>query len=171
MDTNVAITVFVGGLFLAALVAIVGGFLHTRRERVLTHQDRMKALDLGREIPGDAVTARMELGSVVSFHNNKVESSGDNEGGSRAISQKAFSTALWVAFWGFLAAAQSVSIGQGPAIVAVAVAIAVSAGAIGVTSVICGTILAVHTSSSHTSRAPGKMLIDSDELDVASRRG
>ena len=53
--------------------------------------------------------------------------------------RKCFSTALWVAFWGFAAAA---GLGGADVNAGVAYAIASSAGAIGVTAIICGTVLA-----------------------------
>jgi len=40
-----------GGTFLVCLVAIIVGFLQSRQMRLLTHQERMKALELGREMP------------------------------------------------------------------------------------------------------------------------
>ena len=45
-DLTFLVLVF-GGMILIGLVAIVGGFLHSRRERLLTHQERMKALEQG----------------------------------------------------------------------------------------------------------------------------
>jgi hypothetical protein len=42
---------FLAGLFVVALVGIAGAFLHYRQERLLGHQERMRALELGREIP------------------------------------------------------------------------------------------------------------------------
>jgi len=47
-------------MILLALVGIVGGFLHYRRERLLTHKERMKALELGAELPDDVATARIK---------------------------------------------------------------------------------------------------------------
>ena len=51
---------FAGMLGLIALVAIVGGFLHYRRERLLTHAERMKALELGRTLHLDVVAEGVE---------------------------------------------------------------------------------------------------------------
>src|SRR5262245_13798842 len=85
-------------LTLLGLVAIVGGFLHSRRERLLTHQERMKALELGRDLPDDAATARLKatFGAAA----------GGNESKGESLARKCFSTALWIGFWGFLAASQ-----------------------------------------------------------------
>src|ERR1022692_4591955 len=51
-STNLLYSVL-GSVVLIIVVAIVGGFLHSRRERLLTHAERMKALELGREMPDD----------------------------------------------------------------------------------------------------------------------
>jgi hypothetical protein len=170
----------IGASVLVGLVAIVGGFLQTRRERLLTHQERLKALELGREIPDDAATARLKAACGVTSSGENRDSSGENrdssgnsEGASGALSGKCFSTAFWVAFWGFVFAGQA-GIGLGgtpPGATAVAIAIAVSAGAIGVTAMICGTILAMRTPTSRARSATGKTEIESDALDVVSRRG
>jgi hypothetical protein len=161
----------IGALVLLGLVAIVGGFLQTRRERLLTHQERLKALELGREIPDDVATARMKVAGGITSSGEKADSSDNGEGATGALSRKCFSTAVWVAFWGFLAASQN-SLTQSPtATIAVAIAIAASAAAIGITAVICGTILAVRTSTSRDQRATRKAEIERDALDVVSRRG
>lgn len=165
------LVLIIGNGVLIALVAIIGGFLQTRRERLLTHQERLKALELGREIPDDAATARMRVAWGVTSNGEKTASGDDNERSTGSLSRKAFSTAIWVAFWGFLAASQSTSIGHPPADMAVAIAIAASAGAIGITSAICGTILAMRATNPGASNTISKSAIDSDALDVVSRRG
>ena len=148
-----------GGTFLIALVAIIGGFLHHRRERLLSHQERMKALDLGREMPDHVSTARIKaaLGTL---------SSGHDEDESGSLARKCFSTALWVAFWGFLAASQGGWVNH-----AVAGAVAASVGAIGVTAIICGTILAFRPPAAATLRPVSKPAVEADALDVVSCRG
>ena len=148
-----------GGTFLIALVAIVGGFLHYRRERLLSHQERMKALDLGREMPDDVSTARIKaaFGTLSSGH-------AEDESGS--LARKCFSTALWVAFWGFLAASQGGWVNH-----AIAIAVAASVGAIGVTAMICGTILAFRPPAETTPRPVSKPAVEADALDVVSCRG
>jgi hypothetical protein len=164
-------TLVIGALVVVGLVAIVGGFLQARRERLLTHQERLKALELGREIPDDGATATARALSGAAS-DGKRESSGSSGEASGSLSRKCFSTALWVAFWGFLFAAQSDSVpGRSPTGTAVAIAIAASVGAIGVTAMICGTILASRTPIVRDQRATGKPEFDSDALDVVSRRG
>jgi len=147
----------VGGAFVVCLVTIVGGLLQSRRTRFLTHQERMKALELGREIPDDAVPA----------------SGGENK--SESLSRKCFSTAFWVGFGGFVAAASqgfTPAASLGIAGHGIAIAIAASTGAIGVTALICGTILAARTPSAPARRvASNKPGIESDALDVVSSRG
>jgi hypothetical protein len=152
------ILVLICGMTLLGLAAIVGGFLHYRRERILTHQERMKALELGRELPDDAATARIKATFGVG--------SSDDEGGSQSLARKCFSTALWVGFWGFLAASQGGWVHTG-----IAVAIAGSVGAIGVTAMICGTILAMRMPSAPPPGVATKSVIESDAFDVVSSRG
>jgi len=161
----------IGAGVVVGLVAIVGGFLQNRRDRLLTHQERLKALELGREVPDDVATARMKVAWGVASRDKQADSGDDDEGASGALSRKAFSTAIWVAFWGFLAAGQSVSVGRSPVITAVCIGIAASTGAIGVTAVICGTILAMRTPKSGSSGVTRKAEFEGDALDVVSRRG
>jgi hypothetical protein len=160
-----------GGIVVIPLVAIIGGFLHYRRERLLTHQERLKALELGRELPDDAATARMKVAWGVASKDRKTDLKDENETSSAALSRKAFSTALWVAFWGFLAASQGPTLGHSPASMAVAIAIAAATGAIGVTVAICGTILALRPPGVPDATVVDKRFLESDALDVVSRRG
>jgi hypothetical protein len=152
----VVLTLF-GGMTLLGLVGIVGAFLYRRRERLLTHQERMKALELGRDLPDDSATGRLKA----------IFGAGSSgaEGENRSLARKCFSTALWVAFWGFIFASQA-----GWNHTGISVAIACATGAIGVTAMICGTILAVHERLSSTV-AVAKPYIESDAFDVVSRRG
>jgi hypothetical protein len=161
MDMNMANLLYavLGGVVLISLVAIIGGFLQCRRERVLDHRERMKALELGRELPDDAATARIKAAFGVPWGDNK----GDGEG---SPARKCFSTTLWIAFWGFLAAGQA-----GAGHHAVAIAIAGSVGAVGVAGMICGTILAFRAPAAPTSRPISKPAIDADAFDVVSCRG
>ena len=168
----------IGAGVLIALVALVGGFAHTRRERLLTHQERMKALELGRDIPDDAATARMKVAWGADSAAEKADSRGQkadartsNEITSGTLSRKCISTAVWVAFWGFLFAGQNNVTNSTPSAMAVSIAIAASAGAIGVTAVICGTILAMRTPAAGTQTRSLKKEFESDALDVVSRRG
>src|SRR5262249_28826690 len=144
---------------LISLVAIIGGFLQCRRERLLDHQERMKALELGRDVPDNAATARIKAAFGAPWGENK----GDGEG---SPARKCYSTTLWIGFWGSLAAGQA-----GAANPAVAIAIAGSVGAVGVAGMICGTILAFRAPASSTPRPITKLAIDADAFDVVSCRG
>jgi hypothetical protein len=157
-DAVSVIFAVLGGSILVALVSIVGGFLHYRRERLLTHKERMKALEMGRELPDDAATARIRaaFGTL---------SSGDKAGESDSLPRKCYSTALWVAFWGFIGASQGGWVNQ-----SVAIAIAASVAAIGVTAFVCGTVLAARTPAGPTATVYKKEHIDADAFDVVSRR-
>ena len=160
METSTTTIILAIGAWmtLLGLVAIVGGLLHYRRERLLTHQERMKALELGRELPDDAATARIKA----AFGDDK----SDDKAESRSLARTCFSTALWVGFWGFLAASQG-----GWANTGIAIAIAGSAGAIGVTAMICGAILGMRESPASPTAVAAKSVVESDAFDVVSSRG
>jgi len=150
-----------GFVFVMSLVPIIGGFLHARRERTLVHSERMKALDLGRELPDDVATARINA----AFGNTSASVEG---GGGESLSAKCFSTAFWVAFWGFAAAA---GLGGSQVSTGVAYAIAASAGAIGVTAMICGAVLGARAPVAALPGRVPKPRIEDDALDVVSCRG
>jgi hypothetical protein len=160
MNSNDAIALGIVSIFLVTIIPIVGGLMYARRERLLTHAERIKALELGVELPDGAAPRAMKT----------VSSRTVADGGTTdSLAPKCFSTALWVAFWGFAAAA---GLGGAEVSTGVAYAIASSAGAIGVTAVICGTVLAsrataVGQMNRYAKRAPA----DADEFDVVSCRG
>jgi hypothetical protein len=165
------IVLIVASGFLIGLVSIIGGFLQSRRERLLTHQERMKALELGRAVPDDERTRRQKaaLGIASSDQEAVATAPSGDERENKDLARKCFSTAFWVGFWGFLAAG-----GQGGAQrpeVAIAIAIAASAGAIGVTAMICGTVLALRTPSERAPMAVSKPVIDRDAFEVVSHHG
>jgi hypothetical protein len=147
-------------VFTIAIVPIIGGLLHAHRERQLTHLERMRALETGQQLPGDAAAARIKAAS------GPLAESSDRA----ALARKCYSTALWVAFWGFITATSHGSIGIHTG---VAQLIAASVGVIGVTAVICGTILAVRVpvAGQPASAACSKPPIDADAYDVVSSRG
>jgi hypothetical protein len=161
----------IGGGVLIGVVSIIGGLLQARRERILTHQERMKALELGRAMPVDEGTEPFKATSGTVSSDVEAVVTAPSVEGSQGVSlaRKCFSTAFWVGFWGFLAAG-----GQGGAPnpeVAIAIAIAAAAGSIGVTALICGTILATREPSARAARAASKPYVESDAFDVVSRRG
>jgi hypothetical protein len=134
----IVICSIVGGLILVSLVSIIGGFLHSRRERLLVHAERMKALELGRDMPDDPATMRMKA----IFPAEKPEESASqptSPAEPKSLAAQCYSTTGWVAGCGLLFAAWSSMPGGHSG---VAYAIAGAAGAVGVTGMICGTILA-----------------------------
>jgi hypothetical protein len=162
MSDNEAIAFGIGMLFLLSIVPIIGGFMYARRNLLLTHAERMKALELGVELPDHAATARIKAAQA--------QSPPLDERGKDSLARKCFSTALWVAFWGFGAAA---GLGGAEVSAGVAYAIASSAGAIGVTAVVCGTVLAWRPiAASHYADVNAKLVNhDADAYDVVSCRG
>jgi hypothetical protein len=162
MNTNDMIALGIGVVFLLSIIPIVGGFMYARRGLLLTHAERMKALELGADLPDHAAAARIRAALG--------QSTADDDGGKDSLTRKCFSTALWVAFWGFAAAA---GLGGADVNAGVAYAIASSAGAIGVTAIICGTVLAArqapvgHDANNHSKLATE----DADAFDVVSCRG
>jgi hypothetical protein len=158
-SSQILLGLLLASLLLVSLVAIIGGFLHYRRERLLTHQERMKALEVGRELPDDPATAQTKAifgGS----------SSADDGGANESLPRKIVTTMLWVAFWGFLFGGPA-----GAANHAVAIAMAASVGAIGVAAMICATILAMRPPAAEAMSTTSKPHIESDAFDVVSRRG
>lgn len=163
METNVHLIVgmVLSCVVLIRLVAIVGGFLHFRRERLFTHTERIKALELGRSLPDDVASARIKA-ALGSSSNTEV-----NE--ENALSRKCYSTALWVAFWGFIAASNHTGSGLSTG---VALAIAASTGVIGVTAVLCGAYLATRLPQpSPTHFNNYKTASEANAFDVVSSRG
>jgi hypothetical protein len=160
--TDLIPIIVIAGMVFLGLIAIVGGFLHSLRGRHLLHQERMKALELGRELPDDVKSTGIEVAEAAG--------SRGAEGGAPALARKCFSTAFWVALVGFIFASQGAWANQGVAIV-IPIAIAASAGAIGITAMICGTILATRTPPGPAPGASTKAFVESDAFDVVSRRG
>src|SRR5436190_1496624 len=100
VDTNEIAVMVLGGVFVVALVSILGGFWHVRRERLLTHAERMKALELGREVPDSAAVARIKAAFGAS-------SQADEDGGAWSPARKCFGVALWVPIGVALVATQA----------------------------------------------------------------
>ena len=127
------------GSMLVGLVAVGGGLLHARRGRLFAHEERMKALELGRELPEDAAA-----------QNRRASGSG------KPMATQCYEATGWISGSGFLFAFMS-SPSQ-----AVAVAIAVSAGTVGIAGMICGTVLAARTTE--PGRDPIKPRFDPEGL-------
>ena len=156
---------FFGGLFLLGFVAIVGGFLHARRERLLVHAERMKALEMGRELP-DADTGAAERRKAQSDAHIEALVNADKPD-SRSAARKCFSVAVWVpvgcAIFGVY---------RGQSIVPW-----VATASISVAALICGTFLSMHRPAAKSAPYAGfnglvsKPSMDPDAFDVAGRRG
>jgi hypothetical protein len=159
MNSNDVIVVIAADVFLLAVIPIVGGLMYARRERLLTHAERIKALELGVAFPDEAATDRRKAGMG--------QAQAEADGSRESLARKCFSTAVWVAFWGFAAAA---GLGGAAVSAGVAYAIAASAGAIGVTAVICGTVLARSVAPAARDLAKHQS-DDADAFDVVSCRG
>jgi hypothetical protein len=147
MPTEVFLFAVIGGGGLIALIAIVGGFLGSRRQQQMAHMERMKALELGREIPDEIGVARAKAVA--------------DAAGEKSYAGKCFSTTGLACFWGFLFAVGAAAKEGGDAPGA-AYAIAAAAGAVGVTGLICGTVLAARTPAS--AGAPVKARYDHDGI-------
>lgn len=151
---------------LVGIVAIAGHFSSVRRDRMLTHEERMKALELGRDI-GPALGSAALVKSASGDQNDGGDTVG--LGSSDALARKCFSTAVWVAFWGFVAASQSHMVGPpGQYKWAVSIAIAAAVGSIGVTAMICGAVIASRSSPAPSTRglATDKPVVDRDAFET-----
>ena len=134
----ITIVSFIGGGTLLALIGSIGGFLHYRRERLLMHTERMKALELGRELPDDAETARIKAASQA----KQARQAGRVETVEKSLATQCYSTTGYICGSGFVFAWLAGS-NQ-----AVAVALAAATGAVGVAGMICGTVLAAKSTES-----------------------
>lgn len=148
-DFNIAVLVAIAVVAVLAIVVALPVVLNMRqaaRDREFQHAERLKALETGRPMPGEGASR----GSV----------SGAGVG-------------VWVPIGVFaiaLAATQTLENSQ-----AAAVAAWVSAGCVGVTGVICGTILTLHNAMREGRAdgppAPAKPFFEEHEIDTVSRRG
>jgi hypothetical protein len=160
MSGEEVIALCISGLMLVGLVAIVGGFLHVRRERLLLHAERMRALELGREMPEDKAITRAK--AMTTALADPPEPDPD-----RALARKSYSTALWVSFWGFMFASGSAAATSTP----IATIIAGGAGATALAAVIGGTVLAYRAASATKSTADSlKPSYEPDAYDVVGAR-
>jgi len=136
-SSNMLLAWLIAGVVVICLVPIIGGFLHHRRERLLTHTERMKALELGRDLPEDTATARLK---AVYGTSDKTE---EASSGEKPPAAQCYAATAQIAGGGLLFAWLSGMMNAA----SVAYAIAAASGAIGVTGMICGTILASKTPS------------------------
>src|SRR4051794_11744320 len=103
MDSgDMGLGLFLGSLIFTGFVAMIGGLLHARKKRLLTHAERMKALELGQPLPDDPGTSRArEIAKAAA----PIETPEDHP--QMAMARKCFGSIAWVAFWGFASAAPS----------------------------------------------------------------
>ena len=148
----------IGGAFFIGLTACIGGFLHARRERLLTHAERMKALELGREWPDDPATAKLK--ALQTPEADDPSSPPGRPGEPKSLAAKCYSMTTAACSTGFVFAFLSSS-NQ-----AVAIAIAAATGTVGVAGMICGTILAARESASRGAELarPAKMIYDPEAV-------
>jgi hypothetical protein len=148
-DFMIAVLIAVAVVAVLAIVVALPVVLSMRqaaKDREFQHAERLKALEMGRPMPGETVA----------------------QGPASAIG-----IGFWVPIcvFGIAVGASQVSHGA-----ATEVAIWVSAGCVGVTALICGTILAMRAqaldgrAADHLASA-AKPSFDEHEVDTVSRRG
>jgi hypothetical protein len=135
-------------LLIVVALPVVLSMRHAARDREFQHAERLKALEMGRSLPGDPM------------HPGSYRSAGMGIG-------------VWVPI-AALVLALAASITSNGSETAVAFAW-VSAGSVGVTGVICGTILAlrgpIREDESNAPYFPAKPSSEDVEFDIVSRRG
>jgi hypothetical protein len=135
LGVNEVMALLFGGMLLLVFFLMIGAFLQQRRERLLTHAERMKSLELGMPLPDDPETAKIKAKTAVELAEASSSPSSPSNG-PKSLAYQCYTTTGWVCGLGFLFAA---GVGtQGP----VAYFVASGAAAVGVTGMICGTILA-----------------------------
>jgi hypothetical protein len=169
-STQIIAVLAVGGGLFIGLVAVVMGILHSRRLRLLTHAERMKALELGREIPDDDALARLKaVCSPIQGSADKAEPVSLS-----ALARRCFSVALWVPI-----ASVGLSLMFGREQAAGDFVLWAAVGVIATASIICGSNLALKSatlesaadSAARNGFAHKDGQHDPDAYDVAGRRG
>jgi hypothetical protein len=167
--TDIFMYSFASVLMVLSLIAMFMTFAYYRRSRMLTHTERLKAMELGRELPEDAGVARLKA----VFAGNHVDDEGEPTG-EDALAHRCFKVAFWVPLAAFGATQASDHFRHG-----VELAVWGAVAVITATSLICGTILALK-SPGRSARQPAPTPLnghakhleqDPDAYDVASRRG
>jgi hypothetical protein len=160
MSHDMTLAVIITGGILFGLIILVGlpvvlGIRMSGRQRELEHQERMKALELGRPWPGEQPA----------------------DGESQAVNSpdKGTRIGIWVPL-GALGIAFVATTGRADAATNMThMAVWISSAAVGVVGVICGTILAMRTpppaAPPPLSRGSFKPPLEEDALDIVSRRG
>ena len=129
-------------LMIVVALPVVLSMRQAAKDRELLHAERLKALEMGRPLPGEATT--------------------QSSAGATGVG-------VWVPICAFgiaLAATQHSENSQ-----AADFAAWISAGCVGVTGVICGTILTLHNAMKDGQSAPAKPQFEEHEIDTVSSRG
>lgn len=156
-DMTMALVVtcgILGGLLIVVGLPSVLGIRMAARHRELEHEERMKALELGRPLPG--------------------EPADDDHSAAAPSSDRGARIGIWVPLGSLGIALAATSSRPDAAASLTNMAVWISAAVVGVTGVICGTILAFRTpqpAAPSLRRAPLKPALDEDALDIVSRRG
>src|SRR5262245_40329770 len=140
------------GLLIVVGLPVVLGIRMSARHRELEHLERMKALELGRPWPGETLA--------------------ETEAHAGSSSERSAKIGVWVPLGALGIAFVATPIISNRADMT-HMAIWISAAAVGVTGVICGTILAMRTPQAPPpiSHAAFKPPLEDDALDIVSRGG
>ncbi|MDR3618526.1 MAG: hypothetical protein P4L85_04180 [Paludisphaera borealis] len=135
-------------LMIVVALPVVLGMRHAAKDQEFQHAERLKAIEMGRPLPGDPA----------------------HEGSPRTA---VAGIGVWVPISALVIALAATTGSQNSE--AAGVAIWVSAGGVGVTGLICGTILAMSTMArdgrTADCHAPAKHRFEESEIDTVSRRG
>jgi hypothetical protein len=146
---EILVAVLIGAFLLVCFFTIVAMFVQTRRGRELEHAEKMKAIEMGRPWPLDKAEAKPAP-----------EAAGPPEPLPSALIKSVPLGSLGIA------AGASVILRPEPMVW-------LAAGAVGMTSLICGTVLSLRQgpATPRQEMNPAKPVSDPDALDVVGRRG
>jgi hypothetical protein len=143
---------------LICVILVVNSSWYKRR---LTHDERMKALEMGHPLPDHPEVARIKARAAAK--NSYVDGQPIPE--NIRLARACYKIATTVAFLGFAAVIPCSFFGGA----GVCVSLVLATAAISVTSVLCGTYLVTHNIAAPSYAS--KPLGDPDAFDVAGRRG
>ncbi len=93
-DTSTINLAIICAVFLVVLFWMFGSFLYYRRERTLTHTERMKALELGQPLPGDPETAKIKAKTARTM-------SDDGSDQEKSLAHQCYATTSYIVGAGF----------------------------------------------------------------------
>ncbi len=152
LSQNMLLAGLLGGVVLILFTLICVVFTHFQEERKLTHAERIKALEMGQTLPDDPETARIKARAARLAAARSTGSSGV----SKSLAYHCYSVTGYICGGGFFFA---ILVGG-----STAYALASAAGAIGVTGMICGTILATKEVRSEPSMTTSKPRFDPETV-------